>query len=354
MSDTPLLSLCIPTWARRSLLKDLLDTVDRQNLDDVEIVLSDNHSVDGTRELFASYAKRWPRTVYQEHPENAGFDWNIYRAAALATGEYCWLMGDDDLLLPGAFARLKAILRRDRPSGILMGSAPADGDGRLLDPGVLDHPFPEEPRFLRPDELLRYGAWFGQTSSQLFRRDLWARAHADGQWRDFIQSQYMQSFMCLKTALHTPPGTWMIDPSPSYVYRSSLTEQLGSVNGWQTRLVYEYSAALRIYDALLTPEQAKRIMYHETVDNTLRNLRDWRRTKPTRAQVREVRALLRKTPLTPSRRVMTALALHLPAPLFFTLYEVARGARRWVRTLRRSRWSDRRVALRPPGALSHK
>lgn len=333
----PLLSLCIPTWARRSLLKDLLDTIDRQDLDDVEIVLSDNHSLDGTRELFAAYAAKWPRTVYKEHPKNAGFDWNIFRAPGLATGEYCWLMGDDDLLLPGAFARLKDILRRDRPSGILMGSAPADGDGRLLEPSLLDRPFPEDPHFMDSNEFLRYGAWFGQVSSQLFRRDLWRQIHADGRWKDFIMSHYMQSFMCLKTALHAPPGTWMIDPSPSYVYRSSLTEQIGNANGWHNRLVREYSAALRIYDALLTPEQAKRIMHYEVVDNTLRNIRDWRKTRPTREQVGEVRALIRKTPLTFSRRVLLELAFNLPAPVFFGLFRGARGIRKLYRNLRSTR-----------------
>ncbi len=98
------LSICIPTYRRARYLAETLDSVIAQATSDVEIIVSDNASPDNTAEVVQACQARFPRLTYFRQPENLGADRNYLQSVALASGEWCWLLGDDDLLEPGAIA----------------------------------------------------------------------------------------------------------------------------------------------------------------------------------------------------------------------------------------------------------
>ena len=100
------LSICIPTYNRAALLRETLENVIAQATNEVEIVVSDNASPDNTEEIVRGFQKRFPRLTYFRQSENRGADRNYLNAVACAQGEYCWLLGDDDLLEDGAIACL--------------------------------------------------------------------------------------------------------------------------------------------------------------------------------------------------------------------------------------------------------
>ena len=60
MDASPLLSICIPTYNRRDFLETCLRSVveelERHPDTSIEVVVSDNASTDGTRELCAAFA----------------------------------------------------------------------------------------------------------------------------------------------------------------------------------------------------------------------------------------------------------------------------------------------------------
>lgn len=103
------LSICIPTYNRRAMLQELLESIVAQASDGVEIVISDNASTDGTDAMVREYQERFANIVYVRSPENLGADRNYLSSVKAARGEYCWLMGSDDVLAPDAVAR---VLRR--------------------------------------------------------------------------------------------------------------------------------------------------------------------------------------------------------------------------------------------------
>jgi glycosyltransferase involved in cell wall biosynthesis len=76
----------------------------------VEIVIVDNASSDKTTEVVTQYLLRHPEVRYFRKQENTGADCSFDEAVKYAEGEYCWLMSDDDLLLPGAIARMLPLL----------------------------------------------------------------------------------------------------------------------------------------------------------------------------------------------------------------------------------------------------
>lgn len=110
------LSICIPTYNRAEYIGILLDSIAAQGSHgrDVEVVISDNASSDDTREVVERYQELLPNIRYFRSSSNLGADRNFLRVVELATGDYCWLMGDDDIVEPGAIARIGQVLR-DHP-----------------------------------------------------------------------------------------------------------------------------------------------------------------------------------------------------------------------------------------------
>jgi abequosyltransferase len=106
MSPAPLLTLVIPTYNRASCLGLLLESIfiqlpsDREQ--DIEVLIFDNCSTDGTKDVAQSYALKSPIFQYVQNDENIGADNNFVKGFLSAKGRYLWMLGDDELLLDGA------------------------------------------------------------------------------------------------------------------------------------------------------------------------------------------------------------------------------------------------------------
>lgn len=110
------LSICIPTLNRAAFIGQTLDSIVSQLDPRVEIVIVDGGSTDGSDRIVESYAARFPQINYVRKSEgtkasNAGFDRDCSHAVELASGTHCWLMTDDDVLNPGAIARVLQAVR---------------------------------------------------------------------------------------------------------------------------------------------------------------------------------------------------------------------------------------------------
>ena len=116
----PKLSICIPTYDRANLLGQALQAISHQwELDlseqqqlQIELIISDNHSPDETPQVIARLSSSFPSLplISFRQPENIGAAANVLHVAAMATGEYIYLLSDDDLLLPGALAGMLTLI----------------------------------------------------------------------------------------------------------------------------------------------------------------------------------------------------------------------------------------------------
>lgn len=106
----PLLTLAIPTYNRAWCLKDLLSALAEQLKDEprVELLISDNASPDETPSLVQDFAAQGLRIRYLRNAENIGGDANFLQCFEQARGKYVWLFSDDDLIIPGALAKILA------------------------------------------------------------------------------------------------------------------------------------------------------------------------------------------------------------------------------------------------------
>src|SRR5699024_6993801 len=106
----PLLSVVVPTHNVRPWLRQLLDSVLRQ-IDDMEVVVVDDRSTDGTVDLAGAVADREPGVTAIAPPgEGGGSARNA--GAARARGRYLVFADGDDLSPDGAYAALTASLEK--------------------------------------------------------------------------------------------------------------------------------------------------------------------------------------------------------------------------------------------------
>ena len=96
------------------MIAETLASIVSQLQDDVEVVIVDGASPDNTAAQVAPYAREHPNVRYICEQTNSGVDQDYDKAVGYARGKYCWLMPDDDLLRPGAIARLLAATDEDR------------------------------------------------------------------------------------------------------------------------------------------------------------------------------------------------------------------------------------------------
>ena len=103
MNNTPLISVLIPTYNRKELLKRALDSVLKQTYKNIEIYVSDNASADGTLELMQEYSKNDKRIIYSRREKNMGPIYNGSEAYNHLKGKYAVVLCDDDYFLSNTF-----------------------------------------------------------------------------------------------------------------------------------------------------------------------------------------------------------------------------------------------------------
>ncbi|MGX8940679.1 glycosyltransferase family 2 protein [Symbiopectobacterium sp. Eva_TO] len=107
------ISFCIPTYNRCEVLEELIASIANQEKHsfDVEVCISDNASTDGTQELIDKWEEMYGVTIiYSRNEANIGPDRNYLAAVSLASGDYCWLLGSDDILSPEALQCLSGFI----------------------------------------------------------------------------------------------------------------------------------------------------------------------------------------------------------------------------------------------------
>jgi glycosyltransferase involved in cell wall biosynthesis len=104
-SSEPLVSIALATYNGRAYLPELLASLEAQSWPNLEVVVSDDASTDGTPELIAAYSGRVPVRLAASG-ERVGIVRNFERALAACRGEYIALADQDDVWAPEKIADL--------------------------------------------------------------------------------------------------------------------------------------------------------------------------------------------------------------------------------------------------------
>jgi abequosyltransferase len=193
------LSVCIPTYNFGAFIGVTLDSIVGQATDEIEIVIVDGASTDNTAGVVQKVGQTFRRVRYYRRDVKGGVDADLATAVELAGGDYCWLMSGDDVLAPGAVARVLNELKEEHDV-YLCNRTECDRDLRPIaeKPWLAGSRRDEVFRFTRGADFVRYfrrarslGALFSYISSTITRRDKWLAVRPDER---LMASHYAAAF----------------------------------------------------------------------------------------------------------------------------------------------------------------
>jgi len=113
-----ILTIAIPTFNRSEYLHKCLLSLSHNRLDDVEILVLDNHSTDNTKKMIKSM-QAILNLKYICHSTNIGPDENFKQCIREASSEYVWIFGDDDVFFQDSVLPIVHILKSHNNIGLL-------------------------------------------------------------------------------------------------------------------------------------------------------------------------------------------------------------------------------------------
>lgn len=167
--NSPAVSIIIPTYNRKDYLCIAVESVIKQTYTDLEIIIVDNCSNDGTEEAIKKIKD--DRIKYIRHPINIQVIANWIYGMCLAKGEYFAILGDDDVYRESFIeSRVKTFEKFPNITAAFSDHDECDEDGNIF---ISKRPKPyAEPTELSGSSLLqtlfyKKGIW--QIGSGLYK-----------------------------------------------------------------------------------------------------------------------------------------------------------------------------------------
>lgn len=104
-------TIIIPTRDRADVLKYSLASASAQDYENLEIIVSDNASIDNTYEVVSQAQANDPRVKYLNTGERLSMSHNWEFALNHVTDGWLTILGDDDAILPGALQKVNKIVQ---------------------------------------------------------------------------------------------------------------------------------------------------------------------------------------------------------------------------------------------------
>lgn len=128
MQNEIVLSIVIPTYNRVKFLETTINCFMKQIADgelgdEVEIVVGNDASSDGTRDYLNRLEKSCKFVMVINNASNLGLSGNVEKLIDKARGKYIWLFGEDDLIIDKSIKRIMQAIETNDPNYILINTS---------------------------------------------------------------------------------------------------------------------------------------------------------------------------------------------------------------------------------------
>lgn len=133
LSFVPLISIGIPVFNEDKFIEETLDSILRQDYPNVEIILSDNHSTDGTLDISRTVLSPYKNAQVLFNAENEGATRNFQRVLDMSSGKYFMWASGHDLWAENYLSSTVAALEKNPSAVLAFGTSQwIDEEGREL------------------------------------------------------------------------------------------------------------------------------------------------------------------------------------------------------------------------------
>jgi len=165
----PKLSVCIITYNHVDFIEECIESILPQVAGfESEIIIGDDHSSDGTREILQQYRDKYPRLIKLIlQTDNTGGTKNYCDVHEAAKGLYVAQIDGDDYILPEKLKTQVEILESQPKVTFCAHALKIHGTKKVMgnEPGL--------PLRASIDDLVRLGTYFGSSSVMYRRQDDW-------------------------------------------------------------------------------------------------------------------------------------------------------------------------------------
>lgn len=130
--NTPLVTIAIITYNSSEFLLEALEHARLQTYQNIELIISDDHSKDNTVALCTNWLKehahRFVRTELITAPANTGTSANLNRALRASRGEWLKFIAGDDYLLPDCIESFVTAANENPDIEFLFGNMSVNGE----------------------------------------------------------------------------------------------------------------------------------------------------------------------------------------------------------------------------------
>lgn len=105
-----MISIVMATYNGEKYLREQIDSILNQTIQDFEVIVCDDCSTDGTWNVLLEYQLQDRRIKCYHNEENLGFKKNFEKAIRLCTGDYIALSDQDDIWLPEHLEKLMNLI----------------------------------------------------------------------------------------------------------------------------------------------------------------------------------------------------------------------------------------------------
>lgn len=108
-----LLTIAVPTYNGEKTISDMLKILLPQVDERVQILISDNASLDNTDSIVESYMTQYPFIKYIRNEKNIGPDSNFLQCLEMSDGKYTLLLSDDDILMENKLGLILKFIEKE-------------------------------------------------------------------------------------------------------------------------------------------------------------------------------------------------------------------------------------------------
>lgn len=114
-----LVSVCLPTFNGEKYIKEALSSIHEQTYKNIEVILSDDNSVDHTLSIIEKFTSNWtiPIKIIKHEPSGIGANWN--NCIKHANGKYIKFLFQDDVLYPTCIEEMVNLAEKDEKIGLV-------------------------------------------------------------------------------------------------------------------------------------------------------------------------------------------------------------------------------------------